>query len=472
MKKTLIYIVLLLFVGVAARAQAPQALNYQGVARDGSGFPLASTLLGMRLSVHDGSPSGTIVYQETQAPTTNSFGLYNVAIGNGTPVTGTLAGVDWSSGSKYLQVEIDPAGGTAYVSAGISQLLSVPYAIYANTANTANSATTAGSVTGGITGSGTVNTVPKFTAAAVLGNSNIFDNGANVGVNTITPTTMSRLNVSGVGVSGALPYYQAGIVADGSATSASASGVFGSSGWRGVFGYNSGTATGVEAIGTYGLCEGGSYTASGYGVKGVASGTGPNNYGVYGTASGATTANYAIYGSASGSGYAGYFSGNLHITGTLSKGSGTFMIDHPLDPENKYLYHSFVESPDMMNIYNGNVVTDAHGVATVTLPDYFDALNKDFRYQLTTLGQPSQVYISKEIAGNQFEITSDKPNVKVSWQVTGVRQDKFANAHRVVPEVEKEQRFKGLYLHAAEWGMPASKSIDAVTNGRATVDNK
>jgi hypothetical protein len=83
------------------------------------------------------------------------------------------------------------------------------------------------------------------------------------------------------------------------------------------------------------------------------------------------------------SAYAGYFTGRTHVAGVFSKGAGSFKIDHPLDPENRYLYHSFVESPDMMNVYNGNVVTDNDGLAIVTLPDWFEALNKDFRYQLT-----------------------------------------------------------------------------------------
>jgi hypothetical protein len=147
------------------------------------------------------------------------------------------------------------------------------------------------------------------------------------------------------------------------------------------------------------------------------------------------------------------------VNGVLSKSSGTFKIDHPLDPANKYLSHSFVESPDMMNVYNGNVVTDAMGNATVALPEYFEALNKDFRYQLTTIGQPSQVYISKEISGNQFEIKSDKPNVKVSWQVTGVRHDAWANAHRVVAEEDKEPFNKGKYLNAKEFGKSENERI-------------
>jgi hypothetical protein len=138
--------------------------------------------------------------------------------------------------------------------------------------------------------------------------------------------------------------------------------------------------------------------------------------------------------------------GNLNVTGNLSKSSGNFKIDHPLDPANKFLYHSFVESPDMMNIYNGNIVTDKHGVATVELPDYFEALNQDFRYQLTVIGQFAQAIVVKEISKNHFTIKTNKPSVKVSWQVTGVRHDAYAEAHRIVVEEDKGKE-RGTYLH-------------------------
>jgi len=280
------------------------------------------------------------------------------------------------------------------------------------------------------------------------------------GFGTSTPSSMAEVHVSGIGNYGGTPYYQAGVVADGSANMPNGTGVYGESGWRGVYGRNPGTATGTKAIGVHGRCEGGSYTGGGYGVLAEAVGTGPVNYGIYASASGATTNNYGIYATMAGTGYAGYFQGNVNITGSISKGSGTFKIDHPLDPENKYLYHSFVESPDMMNIYNGNIVTDAGGDATVTLPGYFEALNKDFRYQLTVVGVFSQAIVAEEINGNHFIIKTDKPNVKVSWQVTGIRQDKYAEAHRVIPEVDKEPQYKGYYLHAVEWNMPEAKSID------------
>jgi hypothetical protein len=106
--------------------------------------------------------------------------------------------------------------------------------------------------------------------------------------------------------------------------------------------------------------------------------------------------------------------GNLTITGSVAKVSGTFKIDHPLDPENKYLYHSFIESPDMMNVYNGNAITNKDGEVAVSLPDYFEALNMNYRYQLTAIGQFAQLIILEKVKGNQFKIKSDKPNVEIA----------------------------------------------------------
>ena len=139
--------------------------------------------------------------------------------------------------------------------------------------------------------------------------------------------------------------------------------------------------------------------------------------------------------------------GSLVVDGAVSKGGGSFKIDHPLDPENKTLSHSFVESPDMMNIYNGNATLDAFGRAVVTMPEWFETLNRDFRYQLTCIGGFAPVYIAREVRGNSFKIAGGKPGMKVSWQVTGVRQDAYANAHRIPVEQDKPAAERGTYLH-------------------------
>ncbi len=240
-------------------------------------------------------------------------------------------------------------------------------------------------------------------------------------------------------------------------------GVQGEGGFRGVIGTANATTYTSQAYGVYGSATGSA--GQRYGVYGISSATGAStiNYGVYGIATTSSGTNYGVYGVASNAttNFAGYFQGNVQIVGNLAKSSGTFKIDHPQDPENKYLIHSFVESPDMMNVYNGNTVTDSTGTAVVQLPGYFEAENIDFKYQLTVIGTFAQAIIAEEIRNNQFVIKTDKPNVKVSWQVTGVRNDPYAQQNRVVPEVEKAPADKGKYLIPELYGKPAALTINA-----------
>ncbi|MEV6279195.1 hypothetical protein [Nocardia sp. NPDC051832] len=156
---------------------------------------------------------------------------------------------------------------------------------------------------------------------------------------------------------------------------------------------------------------------------------------------------------------AGSFFGDVRISGELSKGGGGFKIDHPLDPEHKYLSHSFVESPERLNLYRGTVGTDEHGYAEVRLPGYFDALNEEFTYQLTPLGEPASVAIATEVADNRFTICSDKPFVRVSWQVTGVRKDPWANAHRIRVEEAKPEHEQRYFLHPTEYGASPTRGM-------------
>ena len=197
-------------------------------------------------------------------------------------------------------------------------------------------------------------------------------------------------------------------------------------------------------------------SSSGHGV--VAVSTAANGRGVIGIAENGSSA-MGVYGQSS-TGYAGFFNGDVLIGGELINAFGSSKIDHPLDPANKYLSHSFVDSPEMMNIYNGNVTTDEEGTATVTLPAYFAALNRDFRYQLTVLGQFAQAMVSEEINDNRFTIKTDKPHVKVSWQVTGIRQDAYANLHRVRVEEEKAGIERGHYLHPEAFGQPNERGVE------------
>jgi hypothetical protein len=139
--------------------------------------------------------------------------------------------------------------------------------------------------------------------------------------------------------------------------------------------------------------------------------------------------------------------GEVHCNKITTPTGKGFKIDHPLDPENRNLYHWCVESPDIMNIYNGNVTTDVDGKATVVLPEYFDALNGDFRYQLTVIGKTSLATVEREIENNTFTIRTDKPEVKVSWQVTGRRQDPAIRANPLPVEEEKREAERGFVAY-------------------------
>ncbi|MEO6130781.1 MAG: hypothetical protein ABIQ02_02955 [Saprospiraceae bacterium] len=124
--------------------------------------------------------------------------------------------------------------------------------------------------------------------------------------------------------------------------------------------------------------------------------------------------------------YAVVLNGNIMVNGGIMAAFKQFVIDHPLDPEHKRLHHFSVESDQMSDIYHGNIVLDENGESWVVLPDWFEALNKDFTYQLTCIGGHADVYVAEEIKGNRFKIAGGFKGLKISWQVSGVRHDKQA----------------------------------------------
>jgi hypothetical protein len=204
-----------------------------------------------------------------------------------------------------------------------------------------------------------------------------------------------------------------------------------------------------------GLLGEANYSENNYGVIGVVNytSTTATNIGIFGSAPVTSITDLVTPSFTPANSWAGYFDGDVKIDGSqiayfTTAGTKAFMIDHPLDPKNKTLRHSAVESPDMMNIYNGNITTDANGKAIVTMPDYFEALNQEFRYQLTVIDalQFAQARITKKINGNQFEILTDKPNIEISWLVTGIRHDAVANKSRIVVEETKQGAMAGKYI--------------------------
>lgn len=256
----------------------------------------------------------------------------------------------------------------------------------------------------------------------------------------------TRTDQAGVGVLGRTPSGGAG------------TGVSGNSGTGiGVYGVSS-TGTGTGAYGVNSTSNNwGKLGLISDGVRGEAASA--NGNGVRAIANNGSSA-YALWASST-SGYAGYFTGKVNITGALTKGSGTFKIDHPLDPANKYLSHSFVESPDMKNLYDGIVTLDAAGEAVVRMPDWFEALNRDFRYQLTPMGAFAPVYVAAEIVDNAFRIAGGSPGLRVSWQVTGSRKDAYAEAHPITVEEDKPDGERGRYLHPVEHGQPEALGVNA-----------
>jgi hypothetical protein len=163
-------------------------------------------------------------------------------------------------------------------------------------------------------------------------------------------------------------------------------------------------------------------------------------------------------------------SGDLYSSTLYVSSSKNFKIDHPLDPLNRYLLHAAIESPEVLNFYNGNVTTDAGGLAVVRLPDYFEALNIDYRYQLTVVGEFAQAIVSREIENNSFEIRTDRPNVRVSWQVTGVRNDPYIRANPMMVERNKETGERGRYLHPEVYGAPREQGIHHFPLYRPEID--
>lgn len=161
--------VLLFGISFSAFAQVPQGIPYQAVARNSSGNILASQTIRVRFSIRDGVATGSIVYRETFTPTTNALGLFSVNVGTGTVVTGAFSGINWGTNAKFMQVEMDPTGGTTYTDMGTTQMMSVPYALYAGTSDASGQWITSGSH---------------------INNANI----GNVGIGTSTP--VARLHVA------------------------------------------------------------------------------------------------------------------------------------------------------------------------------------------------------------------------------------------------------------------------------------
>ena len=211
-----------ILIALSGFSQSPQKFNYQAVCRNNTGGIIASQPVSLRMTIHDLTATGTVLYQETHAATTNTFGLVNISVGGGTVVSGTFATIPWGIGEKYMEVELDPAGGTTYTSIGTPQLLSVPYALYADqsgtpgpTGPTGATGPTGGTGVDGATGAvgptgadgatgptgylqsgSTAGNTPYWNGSQwVTNSSNIYNNGAGVGIGN-PPAASTALDIN------------------------------------------------------------------------------------------------------------------------------------------------------------------------------------------------------------------------------------------------------------------------------------
>ncbi len=475
-------------VGNGTVSQDPSTLEMEYELQQGSGSGLTqvahdATLAGdgtssSPLGIADGGVTSTKIADGTVqsadlangAVTTSKISGSGAASGQVLKFNGST--VAWGDDSLTL-----PFGGSTDADTGIGGALTIQHtgtgvaAIYGASAEgfgvVGTSLATAGSNAAGVAGY-------NSTGWGVFGT----DSGANIptgsggvaGVSSDsygvygesdTGTGVRGHSASGNGVEGiASAAYQSGV--SGAAVSSHGYGVTGYNGSSentGYLGAGSAAVLGESSSGSAGRFFGGGDDAVYIENSGAGRGlhvVSHNDTGVWIESTGTGFAGLDVR-RAADSDLAGYFKGRVTVTGTLTAGSKSFRIDDPTDPANRYLYHTSVESPDMKNLYDGNVTTDDEGFATVTLPAWFEALNGDFRYQLTVIGGGDrwvQARIARPIEDNSFVIETSAPHTMVSWQVTGIRRDPWARMHRTPVEQPKPEELRGTYVHPKAYGQP------------------
>jgi hypothetical protein len=426
----------------ALHAAIPELISYQGRLTDASGNPVADDIYQIRFSIYDSDVGGPSLWSSGFRSISTENGLYSYLLGSNADLPIFIFN---DNDELWLGITV----GADPEQTPRQRITANAFSYKAARADVAGS----------------------FDGELIVGDSTMIADGTGIRIGTDSAPTESYLvgiqrnydetspeNRRGIELAitneGDGPLY--GINSSAENTTPGQGSV--ASGVRG-FGTTDGTAYGIYGEGDQhspGISTGSSYGAFARGSSGFTA------YGVRGTAENAVIG-YGVYGSATNNGtnWSGYFSGNVNVTGNLSKGGGAFRIDHPLDPENQYLQHSFVESPDMKNIYDGIVALDVNGEASVTMPDWFDALNRDFRYQLTPIGAAMpELHIASEISGRSFSIAGGAPNTKVSWMVTGIRHDPWANRNRIEVELGKAPYEAGYYAHPESYGLPRERGID------------
>jgi hypothetical protein len=372
------------------------------------------------------SNSGLDVYSDKTL--TWAIGAENTATGVAVlgDLTGTANEYNAIQGSSYSNFD---TGGTGIGSGGVAGFYEGTgdgVGVYGQVVNTASSG-----------------------VAGVFGLNSRTDGG--YGVNG-----QGYAGVVGEGVVAALPGFgvhgsvSSGVGIQGITDDISHSGIVGINNVTIDSGTGTGTGAGVMGNGNTGV-KGQTVYGPGYGVIGINQSTSmvDNNIGVSGEGS-----YVGVYGQTSDpTGFGVYCNGDFGASGAKA-----FVIDHPTDPENKNLKHFCMESPEVLNLYRGNVTLDANGEAIVELPDYFESINTNFSYNLTPIGAPVNLYIKQKIQDGQFIIAGGNANMEVSWTVYAERNDKYMQAYPEAKEVEVDKRQPGKYLRPELYGQGQDKA--------------
>jgi hypothetical protein len=336
MKKITLFFVSLWLITALVIAQTPQAFKYQAVARTSSGNLIQNQLVAFRISILQGGPLGTLLFQERHTTNTNNYGLANLDIGSGVVLFGTFSSINWSVGQMYIKVELDPLGGTSYIDMGATQLLSVPYSLYSETSGDAgltlpydgNTSTNsyAFSVTNSL--SSAIRGKASGTSQSAFG---VYgESASDFGIGVKGFGTCNSVSGTSYGVSGtSSSFYGTGVHGSASSSTGPNFGVFGESAsdyGTGVYGRAISNTSSGSSFGVYGE----SYSFYGTGVYGLASSSAgitnglkgevfsPYGHGVSGIASSATGPTYGVYGKSVSSSGIGVYGLSTATDGTTS----------------------------------------------------------------------------------------------------------------------------------------------------------